>query len=271
MTKIFATAVLFLSFLPQSQASESESLKFEQRIADCENKWFGAEGADGKVLLGYVYVDPNAGFTFEHYGYLDDSRGDLHAIKSDLYDKARVITKIGQNFPASCLTESQATALGLPSPPKSMEFYKDDRPPAEHHARWAYFYNHIGASDIALEHVSKAIAAGNSSVDLAFEHAYALNALGRFDETISLLSPIVASNTKTNDLIAELAYAYLAQGEYQKSIGLYTLAIDYDQKHPSHRRWEFARNIAAAYEQLGEIKQRDHWIELSDRYLESDK
>ena len=149
-----------------------------------------------------------------------------------------------------------------------MKFYKDDRPLAEHHASWAYHYNHIGASDIALDHVAKAVSAGNSSSGLTFEHAYALNALGRFDETMSLLAPVVASSAKNSDLIAELAYAYLMQGQYQKAIEFYKQAINHKQGAPSQRRWEFARNIAAAYEQLGDIKERDSWIKISDRYRE---
>jgi tetratricopeptide (TPR) repeat protein len=271
MRKILAAIALCCPALAQSQPSEAEVLRFDQRIANCENQWFGAKGTDGKIVLGYVYIDPSAGFTFEHYGYLDSSNGTLHANKSDLYDKARLITRIGQNFPATCLTETQVARLGLPLSPESMKFYKDDRPAAEHHASWAYHYNHIGASDIALDHVAKAIGAGSSSLSLTFEHAYALNALGRFDETISLLTPVVASSTKTSDLIAELAFAHLMRGEHQRSIELYTQAIDHDPRNPSQRRWEFAGNIAAAYEQLGQLKERDHWIKISDSYRESNK
>lgn len=266
MKKILAVIALCCSPLAHAQVSETGALKYDQNIANCENKWFGAEAEDGSVFLGYVYVDPSAGFTFEHYGTLDGSKGELRAIKSDLYGKARVIKRIGQNFPAACLTEAQVTALGLPSSPESMKYYRDDRPLAEHHASWASHYNHIGASDIALDHVSKAIAAGGSSSDLSFEHAYALNALGRFDEVISLLAPEAPFTIKTSDLIAELAYAYFAKGEYQRSIALYTQAIDHDE--PSERRWEFAGNIATAYGRLDDIKQQAHWKKLSDSYRE---
>jgi len=249
-----------------SHASENKPLAFDQHIANCENTWFGAERTDGRIALGYVYIDPSQGFTFEDYGYLDESSGSLRAIPSDLHGKARVIVRIGENFPAVCLTESQVAALGLPPSPESMKAYRDDRPPGQHHARWAYYYNHIGASDIALDHVTKAIAAGESSISLTFEHAYALNALERFDETISLLTPVVASAVKTSDLIAELAYAFLKRGDYRKAIDLYSQALDYDQEKPSQRRWEFASNIAAAYEHLGDTQNRDRWATLSDQY-----
>lgn len=254
-----------------AQASEAGELMFEQSIADCENKWFGARAENGGVILGYVYIDPSAGFTFEHYGTLDEAGGALSAVQSDLSKEARLIHRIGRNFPATCLTEVQVAALGLPATPETMKFYKDTRRPGEHHTAWAHHYNHIGASDKALDHVSKAIAAGAVSTDLTFEHAFALNVLGRFDETITLLEPVVSSGNTTDDLIAELAYARLMQGEYQRAIELYTQAIDHDQDEPTSRRWEFARNIAAAYEELGDTEQRDMWFKRSEQFREAEE
>jgi tetratricopeptide (TPR) repeat protein len=266
MKKILAVIVLFGSFYAQAQGPSSDAIRFDQGVANCENKWFAAKGKDGTVTLGYVYIDPSAGFTFEHYGQLDSTAGGLRAIKSELYDKARVIHRIEQNFAASCLTEVQVAALGLPLSPASIKAYKDNRSAGEHHASWASHYNHICASGLALEHVLKAIALGYSSPGLTFEHAYALNALGRFDETVSLLAPAMASGAKTGDLIAELAYARLMRGEYQQAIELYARAIDHNTEKPSTRRWEFASNIAAAYEKLGNTSQRDAWTERSVRY-----
>lgn len=264
MKKILAAIVLLCSPLAHAQFFENEALKFDQRIANCENKWFGAEGSDGKVFLGYVYIDPSAGFTFEHYGYLDSSTGRLRAVKSELYDKARLIKRIGENFPASCLTDAQVASVGLPLSPDWMEFYRDDRPFGEHHASWASHYNHIGANEIALDHVAKAIEAGSASTALDFEHAFALNALGRFDEVVVFLTPLVSSKAKTSDLIAELAYAHLRKGEYQTAISLYTEAVN--RTPLSTRRWEFANNISRAHAQLGDSKNRDKWEKRSMRY-----
>lgn len=268
MKKIFAAIALCWAAAALAQTPESRLL-FDQTIADCENKWFGAEAGDGSIILGYVYIDPSAGFTFEHYGTLEGSGAYLRAVQSDLAKEARLIQRIGRNFPAICLDDPQVAALGLPAVPKTMEFYKDDRPLGEHHTAWAYHYNHIGASDKALDHVSEAIAAGASSNALTFEHAFALNALGRFQETISLLDPIVSPETSTADIIAELAYARLMQADYEEAIRIYSQAIDHDQDEPSSRRWEFARNIAAAYGELGDTAQRDVWLKRSEEYRQA--
>jgi tetratricopeptide (TPR) repeat protein len=266
MTKSLAVLMLCAAVGAHAQGLAPAPLQFDQRIADCENKWFAAEAADGGLVLGYVYIDPSAGFTFEYYGNLDNSGDTLRAVKSELHAEARLITRIGNNFPAACFTESQAEALGLPSSPPSMKFYQDDRSAGDHHASWASHYNHIGASEIALKHVSSALDAGHESPGLNFEHAFALNVLERFDETIALVGPLLGAGSTTDDLIAELAYAHLRRGEYQRAIDLYTQAVAHNPADPSTRRWEFARNIAVAYDQLGDGKSRDEWIERSDGY-----
>ena len=266
---ILVAITLFCATAALAPVAVAGELMFNQAVAECENKWFGAEAEDGGVILGYVYIDPSAGFTFEHYGALVDAGEGMRAVESSLAGKARLIHRIDHNFAAICLSEAQVAELGLPAVPETMRFYKDDRPLAEHHTSWAYHYNHIGASDIALEHVSKAIAAGATSADLTFEHAFALNVLERFDETIALLDPIASTQNITGDIIAELAYARLMQGEYKIAIDLYLKAIDVARGEPSSRRWEFARNIAAAYEEMGDTKQRDEWLKRSDQLRET--
>lgn len=265
MKKTLAVITLCCTTAALAPISSAGDLEFNQPIAECENKWFAAETEDGGVILGYVYIDPRAGFTFEHYGTLEDTGNGLRAVQSEIAREARLIQRIDQNFTATCLVDAQVADLGLPVAPESMKFYKDERPPGERHAAWAYHYNHIGANDIALDHVKKALAAGVRSTDLTFEHAFALNALARFNETTGLLEPLIPTGGVTADIIAELAYARLMQGEYQRAIELYTQAIDHDPDKPSSRRWEFARNIAAAYEKLGEAQQRDTWLERSEQ------
>ena len=268
MNNLFVAIALFCTSTALAQNPQARVLKFDQNIADCENSWFGAEAQDGSVILGYVYVDPAAGFTFEHFGTLEEVAGSLRAVQSELAKEARLIQRIGHNFPATCLIDGQAAALGLPITPQTMQFYKDSRPPGEHHAAWAYHYNHIGASDKALDHVLKALEAGAASATLTFEHAFALNVLGRFNETIALLEQAYSTGSMTSDLIAELAYARLRQGDYQRAIKLYTQAIDPDQGEISSRRWEFAMNIATAYEKLGDAERRDTWLKQAETFRE---
>jgi tetratricopeptide (TPR) repeat protein len=250
-------------------AGASLSIEFDENVSQCENRWFVAPTQSGENLLGYVYIDPSAGFTLEHYGRLDESGGTLRAVKSEIYDEARVIHRIEFDFQAACLSEDVVATLGLPTAPKAMEFYKENRPSGEHHASWAYHYNHIGANETALAHISKAAALGYTSLDMTFEHAFALNALERFNETAALLSTVVEDSSCPEDIIAELAYSHLRMGHFEQAIALYKRALASNDEPPSQRRWEFARNIAAAYDQLGDASERDAWLEASEKHKQS--
>jgi tetratricopeptide (TPR) repeat protein len=266
MFRLVAIALFVVPGPTPGQTSAPLSITFDQKVSQCENNWFVAERHDGGNVLGFAYIDASAGFTFEHYGQLDRSNGKLVAIASELQGKSRLIQRIEHDFAADCLDESLALDLGLPSEPESMQFYKDDRPAGEHHASWANHYNHIGASEAALEHVASAIAVGHSSPSLSFEHAFALNATGRFDETVALLTSIVTSRDCPADTVAELAYAHLMQDEYALAIALYERAVKVRGEKASSRRGEFAQNIAVAYTKLGNKAKRDKWHRISDRY-----
>ncbi len=263
MRILVAILASFLSSSAQCEGEDPTTIEINQTISQCEWKWFAADTTEGKRLLGFVYVDRAAGFTFEHYGSLELTDGKLRAVPSDLHGEARVIHRIGHNFPVACLSDEIVSALGLPIEPETMRHYKDDRPLGEHHASWAYHYNHIGASETVLEHVSKAKSSGYSSSSLTFEHAFALNALGRFPETVEVLSPLINEDS-TADTIAELAFAFLNQGKFEEAIQLYEKAIRV--KPISERRWEFSQNIAAAYDRMGETAKRDKWLEISKKY-----
>ncbi len=261
---LLALATSWASFA-HAETPEIMELTFEQRIADCENLWFAAREEEDMLVLGFVYVDPEAGFTYEHYGELVLSEGVFQAVPSDRQGTTRVIHRIGVNVPATCLTDAQATALGLPSSPESMASYKDHRPVGEHHERWAHHANRIGASAIALEHVSKASATGTTSTSLTFEHAVALNGLGQFEETVTLLEPIVASEDATGDLIAELAHAKQELGDLPRAIKLYEQAIRHRKGGYSERRSAFALRIASIHEELGNTRQHDAWMRRAER------
>lgn len=266
MRAILGMLLLVSSAAIHAQSAATPGFAFDQRISDCEARWFAAQTQGGKVNLGFLYIDPQAGFTIEHYGNLEREGTQLVAVKSELHGKARMIQRVGSNFAASCLGDETVASLGLPPEPESMQFYRDERPPGEHHASWAYHYNHIGASDVALTHVAKARAAGYSSPALTFEHAFALNATGQFDQVVVLLTPVAKARDALPDTVAELAYAHLMQGEYEQAIGHYKRALDGKGVKSTERRWQFAQNIARAYERLGDTELRDKWLRTADAY-----
>jgi tetratricopeptide (TPR) repeat protein len=255
-----------LSLLAVETVCAQEFPPLSQHIADCENKWVLAantQSPDARVL-GYVYVDSTAGVTLELHGDVELAQGGaLIRRPSELEGKARLILRIDSNIPVACLSDEQAAQVGLPREWEFREIYKDPRPPGPHYTSWASHINQIGASERALELVKLARAESYSSPKLELEEGYALNALGRYDEAIGSLRKAAQRFPDDVEIAAELAYGYLSLHQYPQAIELYRRALSLDTKHASSRRWQFASNIARAYEQLGDTKRSGEWLERS--------
>jgi tetratricopeptide (TPR) repeat protein len=230
-------------------------------LADCENRWFlkGAEDSNARIL-GFAYVDPTAGVTFEVDGEVaigDD--GALVRKANPLEGKARLIVRAEANVEIACLSDEEATHLGLPLVPDWLALYKDAREAGPHNVAWASFYNQIGGFERALECLQRADDSGYASADLSFERGFALNALGRFQDAIPVLELAVKQNPDASGMIGELAFSHLGLRDYQKAIPLYEAALSKDEKHRSGRRAEFAQNISAAFTALGDEKSASKW------------
>lgn len=231
------------------------------RIADCENRWFlVASRTPESRVLGFAYVDPDAGPTFEHDGEVVlTADGQWRRKPSELEGKARLIVRVEENLPVVCLDDARTAQLGLSAAPEWLAWYKDPSAPGPHNARWAFYYNHIGAHERALRHVDAARAEGFQSRNLAFEHGYALNALERYSEARGVLDAAVQAYPRDPNMIAELGYAQLGLGDYATSIETYKQAYALDVDNASGRRYEFAQNIAAAYSNRGDSAEAAKW------------
>jgi tetratricopeptide (TPR) repeat protein len=237
-----------------------------QHVADCEGRWILSESPKSKDVrrLGYVYVDPNAGFTIEsHSEVAVGPDGALVRRLDALEGKARLIIRVERNDPAVCLSDDQTNQLGLPVEWEYRDGYEDRRPPGPHYTAWASHYNEIGGFEHALEFVRLARAENYSSSTLDLEHGFALNALERYEQAIETLDQALKRYPEDIELTAELAYANLSLERYPLAIDLYRRALSHDKKRASSRRAEFAGNIANAYGHLGDTKHEREWREKS--------
>jgi tetratricopeptide (TPR) repeat protein len=230
-------------------------------IADCEDQWFLVRGKDPTTrVLGFAYVDPQVGVTFEHRGEVEvTDAGELIRKPFEMEGKARLIQRVESNFDVTCLSEAQVVALGLPAIPEFQNAYHDSREPGPHYESWASHYNHIGASAKALEYVEAAKNIGYQSRNLTYEHAFALNAQERYSEALEILDAAVKKFPKDVNLRAERGFTHIQQGSFEKAIRDYEFAFDQDKEGKAGRKSEFANNIAIAYGQLGDEARAREW------------
>jgi tetratricopeptide (TPR) repeat protein len=246
-----ATLVAAQSFPPLSSS-----------VSQCESRWALLEPQDtNQRSVAFVYVDPQLGFTLDHYGPAGlDAAGKLTLLPFELRDKARLITRVAADLPLTCLDAAAVTALNLPTRQEIIDIYRDSRPAGAHLEAWARHYNHIAAVQKGLQFTDEAIAAGHASEGLAFERGFALNVLARFDEAEQVLEPAVRRYPTHVELKGELAYTYVGKQDFRKAIRTYQQALEADRKGTAERRIEFARNIAASYSRLGDQKRAQEWV-----------
>ncbi len=258
-------ALLRLALIASLSAAAADFPAATDRVADCENRWFLLEGRDpASRILGFAYVDPTAGVTFEHNGDVDvGADGSLVRKPFELKDKARLIVRVGANLQIVCLSDAQREQLGLSATWEWVDVYKDSRAAGPHNAAWASHYNHIGAFDRALKHIEAARSENYHSRDLTFEYGFALNAVERYQDALAVLEAGVKSYPRDVNMRAELAYANLALGDFIKAIDLYKRAYSQDKNGVSGRKAEFAQNIAAAYSKMGNDKDASKWLALA--------
>jgi tetratricopeptide (TPR) repeat protein len=267
--------LLFLSLsLTASHSALAAFPPATDRIADCENRWFlgqNAKDADVRVL-GFAYIDPEEGFTFEAHGDVAlDTKGELLRKPDQLEDKARLIVRVGENVSVACLDAATVTRLGLPEQPEFLKFYQDKRSPGEHAVSWASHLNQIGASENALKQLQAAQDSGYKSSRMWLELGFAYNALGKFDKAAEVLTPAVATDPDNKLLIAELAFTYMHQGSFERAIELYTRVLSLFKGGETGLRAEYAYNLSRLYQATGDKNASDEWFKKAKQWHEQDQ
>ncbi len=256
-----AALLLALSAAPAAWAAFPPAT---DQIADCENRWFfGRDNKDPDArVLGFAYIDPEAGFTFEFHGeYTLDAKGEPVRKPDPLEGKARLIFRVAQNGHVACLDDATVLKLGVPAQSELLKNYEDKRDPVTHAIAWASHLNQIGASEQAVRQIEIARKAGDHSNRMWFELAFAYDAQEQYDEAIAVLEPVVAATPDAITLLGELAFAHMHHGDYPRAIELYLKAIDsYKEAPDTPPKWQLAFNLAGTYHMAGDAKLEAEWM-----------
>lgn len=271
--------------------AETPHLSFTLRMVDCENHWVALpkKSGDDAYGYGYVYLDPEQGFTLHVGGrFTIDAHEQYHKVSDLLADeKKRLIIRLntqgvggppqimgGGEFvtvlerpgsrasfpPVAPLSKAALTQLGLPERPEWMKFYEDKSDAVTRKVHRGRAYNLIGDSERALAYLEPTYKEKPQAQWLAFELAYAYNALKRFDQTITVLTSEVERNPKDPHLCRELAFSYLQTKKFKEAVAQYPSCIALSEGGDLALKSEMAFNLARAYGQLGDKENCQQWI-----------
>jgi tetratricopeptide (TPR) repeat protein len=249
-------------------ARVAAGLNYDVRISDCENRWVAMyhEPADRDYIYGFVYIDPQAGFTLHYVGHFTiDRDGNFHEAPNPIPpDKMSLKIRLeDRNGVAGPLPPRALAQLGLPEKPDWMKFYEDHADAVTHKVNWGFFYNAIGDSRRAIDYLEPAYGARPDAPKVVFELAYAYNAVGRPEDAIQVSKSEFDKNPKDELLCREIAFAYLTLRNYKMSTEQFKscIALCDDSDTARAEKSELAINLSSAYSRMGDMQNSDAWKE----------
>ena len=220
---------------------------------------------DTTYTYGFVYIDPQAGFTVHYFGrFTIDASGSFHLAPNPLPpDKFSLKIRLDQNGIAARLPAQALSQLQLPQRPDWLKYYEDKADPVTHKVTWGYFYNAIGDSQRAVGFLESAYTERPEAPRVVFELTYAYNATERPEDAIRIAKGEFTKNPKDELLCREIAFAYIHLKSYKEATEQYRecIALCGDSESQMAEKSELAMNLGSAYGALGDSASRSAWLE----------
>jgi len=251
---------------------KAAGLSYDVHMSDCEDRWVVLyhKPEDSDYTYGFVYIDPQAGFTL-HFGgrFAIDDDGKYRSAPNPIPpDKITLKIRLEQNGVAALLPPRGLVQLGLPEKPDWLKYYEDEADPITHKINWGSFFNGIGDSRRAIDYLESAYKERPDAPKLVFELVYAYNALERSEDAIRVSKSEFAKNPKDELLCREMAFAYLHLKSYKEAATQYQscIALCGDSESQMAEKSELAMNLSSAYKALADTPNSEAWLEKAKRW-----
>ncbi len=251
---------------------KAAGLTYDVHMSDCEDRWVALyhKPEDHDYTYGFVYIDPQAGFTL-HFGgrFTIDADGKYRSAPNPIPpDKMTLKIRLEQNGVAALLPARALAQLQLPQKPDWLKYYEDEADPITHKVNWGSFYNGIGDLRRAIDYLESAYKERPDAPKLVFELVYAYNALERPEDAIRLSKSEFAKNPKDELLCREMAFAYLHLKSYKEAATQYQacIALCGDSESQMAEKSELAMNLSSTYKALADTPNSEAWLEKAKRW-----
>lgn len=255
---------LFL-FLFFSTFCFGQDLKFETPFYDAVDHWvaFNKTETDSAYILGFLYIDEQAGFTFDYHTRFKQTDKGLEKLPTSLNRslKARLHQNTADVY---VLTQKQLAELELPAEPDWLKFYKPNEDKNEYLVNIGFHFNHVGASKNAIAPLLKAYAKDPHFRQLEFELSYAYNATGAYKEAIEILDKALQNDPKNFWYFKELGFAHKKLGDIETAEKIYTKGIALSNN--DEQKAEMAYNMAQSYFETKNKPKFEEWNRLTRKY-----
>ncbi|MGH1338452.1 MAG: tetratricopeptide repeat protein [Aureispira sp.] len=253
-------------------AQEQEPLEFDTKYYACEDQWvvFPKEATDFTHLYGFIYLDEEAGFTFNLEGKLEvNDAGQLMAVPKEDEENASIKIRLQPTTSlVAVLSSKQLEELKLPKEPEWLHFYKKSDDEIASLLARGYHYNHVGASELALPYLKEAYEKKPILEGLAFELAYAYNATEQHKKATDILIKALNQDPKNYFFYRELGFAQVRLGQIKEAEKTYEKGIRLS--NDAYQKSEMGINMTQAYFKLKDKKGFKKWAKITRKYAPTD-
>jgi tetratricopeptide (TPR) repeat protein len=264
--KLILSIFLLIFSIGFSQTGVTE-LNFDTKYYDAVDKWiaFPQKPTDTTYVFGFIYLDEQAGFTFDYSSHFEKTENGLK--KLPRFFEGNLKSRLsGNTVNVAVLSEKQISELQLPAVPDWLAIYKKGSDDVGYLKNIGFHYNAAGASNLALDPLEKAYEIEPHFKGLEFELSFAYNAMGQFDKAIPILDQAIKNDPENFLFYRELGFAYKNLEQVEKAEDIYRKGIKLTKD--KNQKGEMAINMAQAYFNLKDKEKFKEWAKLTRKYSE---
>lgn len=259
---------LIILFLTASNCFSQDSLIFNTKFTQSEDKWvaFAADSV-GSHNFGFIYIDSQAGLTFDYAGtFKIDSNGKFILKKKEMEGSMKVRLEPNNRLVA-IIPESHFAELEISKFPEWLKYYKEDENSIERLYKWGYMYNGWEECAKALEFLEKAKKINPDYKGLRVELGFSYNCLGQYQNAITILKE--AHKLEPNDayIYKELLYSQIHNNQLNEAVATYDKIVN--EVADKTFNAENAFNILGEYFRQKDLEKFNAWIKKTQ--IDNDK
>lgn len=268
--KNLITIIFLFPIICAAQITGVDKLSFNKKYFECEDKWvvFPKEDKDSTYTFGFIYLDEQAGFTFNlESEFKITEEGEFIGYPKDTTSSFKYRLEPNTNL-VSILSEDILIELNLTKEPDWLHFYKTNEGTTKSLVSRGYHYNHVGVSNIAIQNLEKAYEIDPKFDGLEFELSYAYNATEQYDKSVLVLKEAIKTNPDNYFFYRELGYAQVRLNEISAAEKTYKEGIK--MSDDKYQKSEMAINMTQAFFKIKDKKKFKKWAELTKKYADKD-
>lgn len=256
------TFISIISFFISICCAAQDKLNFNSKPIDCENKWvvFPSDSF-GSYNYGFVYMDSQAGLTFDFAGSLKINSNEKFLISKNEVGSSMKFRLQPNKSLVAIIPESYFAEFDISKTPVWLKAFQEDENSTNRLFRWGSTYNAWNECAKGLTYLEKVKKIDPNYKGLKTEIAFSYNCLNQPQNAINILKEAIKQTPDDAYAYKELLYSQVHNNQLPDALKTY-YKIEKDITDKTYKS-ENAFNILCAFYSQNNLKKFNEWINLT--------